>query len=164
MKPPFAVMAASLVALSVAGPAFADPPAEASHLVLLAEDLVFVDGPAALPPGAKIAVLEGDPSREGPFTMRLLLPAGYRIPPHLHPTVERLTVLSGTFYLGVGDTLDERAATAMPAGGYFSMPARMHHYAFTREQTMVQLHGIGPWEIIYLDPADDPRQPAGAPR
>jgi quercetin dioxygenase-like cupin family protein len=118
------------------------------------------DGPASLPPGAKVAILEGDPTTEGPFTMRLKLPAGYRIPPHTHPKMERLTVISGTFRLGMGATFDEEALRAMPAGAFGFWPAGMKHFVQTEGETIVQVHGIGPWQIVYVNPADDPRRVA----
>src|SRR4051794_32511287 len=84
--------------------------------LLLPQALQWKDGPPSLPSGAKIAVLEGDPTKEGPFAMRLKLPDGYRIPPHTHPKTERLTVISGTFQLGMGEKFDEAALRTMPAG------------------------------------------------
>jgi len=116
-------------------------------------------GPPSLPPGAKMAVLEGDPTKEGPFTMRLSFPDGYSIPPHLHPGVEHVTVISGTFNLGMGDKFDKSATQAMPAGAFGYWPAGMKHFAWANGQTVVQVHGIGPWGIQYLNPADDPRKP-----
>lgn len=115
------------------------------------------DGPKSLPPGAKLAVLEGDPTKEGPFVMRLRLPDGYKIPPHTHPKTERLTVISGTFHIVMGDKLDEMEAKKMPAGSFGYWAAGMKHFVWTEGETEVQLHGIGPWSIQYLDPADDPR-------
>jgi quercetin dioxygenase-like cupin family protein len=119
--------------------------------------LEWTDGPPSLPPGARFAVLEGDPKAEGPFTMRITLPDGYRIPPHTHPKTERLTVISGTFRLGMGDTFVADKMIDLPAGTYGFWPAGMKHYASARGETVVQLHGIGPWQINYLNPADDPR-------
>ncbi len=77
-----------------------------------------MDAPASLPPGAKVAILEGDPSKEGPFVMRVKLPDGYKVMPHTHPKDERATVLSGTMYMGMGGKFDEKATKAMPAGSY----------------------------------------------
>lgn len=119
--------------------------------------LKWTDGPPSLPSGAKVAVLEGDPTKEGPFTMRLKVPGGYRIPPHTHPKTERLTVISGTFRLGMGDTFDTGKMMDLTAGTYGFWPAGMKHYAAAKGETVVQLHGIGPWQINYLNPADDPR-------
>jgi quercetin dioxygenase-like cupin family protein len=118
----------------------------------------WVDGPPSLPPGAKFAVLEGDPSKEGAFTMRVRLPDGYRIPPHIHPKVEHVTVISGVFNFGMGEKFDQSASKEMPAGTFGYWPAGMKHFAWARGETVVQLHGIGPWNIEYLNPADDPRK------
>ena len=115
-------------------------------------------GPAALPPGAKSALLEGDPTKDGPFTMRLLLPDGYKIPPHTHPKVEHVTVIAGTFNLGMGEKFDQSAGHEMPAGTFGWWPAGMKHFAWAKGETIIQLHCIGPWTINYLNPADDPRQ------
>ena len=118
----------------------------------------WVDGPASLPAGARVAVLEGDPAKEGAFTMRVKLPDGFRIPPHTHPKVEHITVISGTFNFGMGDTFDASATQEMPAGTFGFWPAGMKHFAWAKGETVVQLHGIGPWTIEYLDPANDPRK------
>ena len=120
-------------------------------------DVQWKDGPASLPAGAKFAVLEGDPAKEGPFVMRLRLPDGYRIPPHWHPKVERVTVVSGTFNLGMGEKFDQSATREMPAGTFGFWPAGMRHFAWAKGETVLQLHGIGPWSITYVNPADDPR-------
>src|SRR5438876_6681775 len=115
-------------------------------------------GPASLPPGARMAVLEGDPTKEGFFTMRVSLPDGYKIPPHIHPAVEHITVITGTFNFGMGDKFDQAATQAMPAGTFGHWPAGMKHFAWAKGETIVQLHGIGPWRIEYVNPADDPRK------
>ncbi len=118
----------------------------------------WVDGPASLPAGARVAVLEGDPAKEGFFTMRIRVPDGFKIPPHTHPKVEHVTVISGTFNLGMGEKFDQSITKEMPAGTFGFWPAGMKHFAWARGETVVQLHGIGPWSIEYLDPADDPRK------
>jgi quercetin dioxygenase-like cupin family protein len=105
-----------------------------------------------------VAVLEGDPTKEGPFTMRLKLPGGYRIPPHTHPKTERLTVISGTFRFGMGDRFEEKMLRDLPAGAYGYWPAGMKHFVQAKGETIVQLHGVGPWQIVYLTPSDDPRK------
>ncbi len=115
------------------------------------------EGPASLPKGAKLAVLEGDPLKEGPFVMRLKLPDGYRIPPHTHPKTERVTVISGTFNIGMGERFDPAMSKEMPAGTFGFWPEGMKHFAWAKGETIVQLHGIGPWSIQYLNPLDDPR-------
>jgi quercetin dioxygenase-like cupin family protein len=114
-------------------------------------------GPASIPPGAEFAVLEGDPAKDGPFVMRLKLPDGFRIPPHTHPKPERLTVISGTFYIGMGDKFDPDKGTPMPAGTFGTWAPGMKHFVWAKGETVVQLHGVGPWVIRYLNPSDDPR-------
>jgi hypothetical protein len=120
-------------------------------------ELKWQDGPPSLPKGAKIAVLEGDPSKEGPFVFRIKAPDGYRIPPHTHPKTERVTVISGTFQIGMGDKFDEKALRPMPAGTYGFWEAGMKHFVVIKDETVVQFHGSGPWSIQYVNPADDPR-------
>jgi quercetin dioxygenase-like cupin family protein len=112
---------------------------------------------ASLPPGAKLAVLHGDPTKPGTFTMRLRFPGGYQIPPHTHPADENVTVISGRFYIGHGERFDKSAVREIPEGGYVSMPTNMTHFAYVDDDTEVQLHGQGPWGIKYVNPADDPR-------
>ena len=122
------------------------------------DQIEWTAGPASLPRGAQAAVLEGDPTKEGPFTMRLKLPDGWKVPPHTHPKVEHVTVISGTFNFGMGEKFDQAATRPMPAGTFGFWPAGMKHFAWARGETVVQLHGIGPWSIEYVDPNDDPRK------
>lgn len=128
-----------------------------SHQITTPGDLKWQDV-AALPPGAQIAVIEGRMSEEGPITARLKLPANYRIPPHFHPVQERVTVLSGTMNIGMGDKFDQAKTTAMKPGTVLLMPPKMHHFAWTSEETVFQLNVTGPWTVTYLNPADDPRK------
>lgn len=127
------------------------------HVMTTPGELKWADGPASLPAGAKFALVEGDPKNEGLFTMRLRLPANYKIAPHWHPAVEHVTVISGTFNMGSGETFDTAKAKALPAGSFAAMPIKLVHFAFTKEDTVIQLHGVGPWGITYVNPADDPR-------
>jgi len=120
-------------------------------------------GPAALPAGAKMAALEGDPTKEGPFVVRFQFPAGYHIAPHTHPKMERVTVISGTLYLASGEALDRNSAKSLPAGSFGFWPAGMKHTAWSEGETIIQLHGIGPWQINYVNPADDPRNTKKSP-
>lgn len=129
----------------------------AVHVLVTPQELMWGPGPTSLPSGAQAAVLEGDPKQAGLFTMRIRLPANYRIAPHWHPADEHVTVISGTFNMGMGDEFDEAKGTTLPAGSFAVMPATMHHFAWTSEETIVQLHGMGPWQINYLNPTDDPR-------
>jgi quercetin dioxygenase-like cupin family protein len=120
-------------------------------------------GPAALPPGAKMAVLEGDPTKEGPFVVRFQFPDGYHVAPHTHPKTERVTVVSGILYLAAGEALDRTSAKKLPAGSFGYWPAGMKHTAWSEGETIIQLHGIGPWQINYVNPADDPRNAKKSP-
>lgn len=120
-------------------------------------EMKWVHGPASLPKGAKAALLEGNPTQEGPFTMRLQLPDGFKIPPHWHPSVEHVTVISGTFNLGMGDKFEASSGRALTAGSFAFMPPGMRHFAWTNGETIIQVHGIGPWKINYVNSEDDPR-------
>jgi quercetin dioxygenase-like cupin family protein len=112
--------------------------------------------PAVFPRGAQIAVLSGDPFKDGLYVVRLKMPSGYRIPAHNHPTDEMVTVISGNLHLGMGDKLDEKQGMLLTAGGYAEAPAKMNHYAWATGPTVVQVHGQGPFAITYVNPADDP--------
>jgi len=136
---------------------FSNATATAAHTVLTPADLKWGDAPPGLPAGAKLAVLEGDPAKKGPFTIRFQTPDGYKVAPHHHPTAERITVISGTFFLGMGTQFDEAAGHEMAAGSFAVMPAGMNHFAWSKGETIVQIHGRGPFEIKYVNPADDPR-------
>jgi hypothetical protein len=125
--------------------------------LLTADKIKWHDGPPSLPKGSKIAVLEGDPSKEGPFVFRVKVPDGYRVPPHTHPKTERVTVISGIFNIGMGDKFDEKSTMAMPAGTYGHWEGGMQHYVWVKGETVLQFHGMGPWSIHYVNPADDPR-------
>jgi quercetin dioxygenase-like cupin family protein len=122
------------------------------------KDIKWADAPPSLPKGGKVAVLRGDPGQSGPFVIRLEAPAGYRIPPHWHSQDESLTVISGTFYLGAGDKVEPGKAHALGAGGFHFLPAKAHHYAFTKTRAVVQVNGNGPFDVTYINPDDDPQK------
>jgi hypothetical protein len=143
------LVAASLVAFAAA----ADT---AHHRIVKPSDLKWQDV-GSLPPGAKGAIIEGHPDREGPVTLRVRLPANYRIAAHYHGTIERSTILSGTLHIGMGDTFDATKTTPMPAGTVLLMPPKMRHYVWTQEEVVFQLNVMGPWTVTYVNPADDPR-------
>jgi hypothetical protein len=113
--------------------------------------------PAVLPPGAQAAVLAGDPMTSGTYTLRLLLPAGYLIPPHSHPAEENVTVVSGALHIGMGDKLDRSKSTTLHAGAFGAIPGGMNHFAWTTGKTVIQIHGTGPFTINYVNPADAPK-------
>jgi ketosteroid isomerase-like protein len=133
-------------------------PASASgqHLLMTAKDVTWGDPPPSLPPGSKIAVISGDPTQAQPFVIRAQTPAGYRVAPHWHPGVENLTILSGTVALGMGEQWDDSKMTEIPAGGYASLPADMRHYFLSKTAATFQVHGMGPFVVNYVNPADDP--------
>ena len=133
------------------------PSMHADHIMVMPNDIKWGDAPPSLPPGAKAAVIEGDPKAAGLFTMRIKLPANYMIMPHSHPADEHVTVIKGSFYMGIGEKFDENAAKKIPTGGFAVMNTGTRHYAFTKKECIIQLHGMGPWGIIYVNPADDPR-------
>ena len=118
--------------------------------------LTWGPAPAVFPAGAKMAVLAGDPGKAALFTVRLDLPAGYKIAAHTHPADEYITVISGTFLLGMGDKVDAAKATKLQAGEFGTVGATMHHYALTQGRTIVQVHAMGPFVLTYVNPADDP--------
>jgi quercetin dioxygenase-like cupin family protein len=129
-----------------------------SHALLTEADLKWGQAPPALPKGASLAVVSGDPSKTGPFTIRIKFPAGYKIAPHWHPTDEHLTILGGTVALGMGDKADPAAMKELSAGGFAQMPAEMRHYLTAKTDATVQVHGLGPFVLNYVNPADDPRK------
>ena len=132
-------------------------PKDAEHKLYGPSDIQWKDGPPSLPAGAKVAILEGDPAKDGFFLMRLRVPDGYHIPPHTHPKTERVTVISGTFKIAMGEQLERSKAHTLSAGSYGFWPAEMKHAAWAEGETILQVHGMGPWSIKYLNPADDPR-------
>ena len=152
---------ASAAAVLVAAPAWsADTPGQIYTNV---GDIKWGPAPPNLPKGAKIAVLSGDPGKDGWFVARLMLPDGYKIPAHWHSQDEDLTIISGTMYLAEGDKIETKHAHAMKTGAFHHLPAKTHHYAYTRGSTVVQINGKGPFDINYIDPNDDPSKAASKP-
>jgi len=138
--------------------------ASAGHdaVMLTPDQLKWGDAPPALPKGAQLAVLQGDPSKKGMFAIRFKMPDGYKIPPHWHTNTEELTILSGTFMLGIGDNFDEASMHSLAPTSYHYLPGKKHHYAMAKGETVVEIHGIGPFDIHYLNPADDPTRKSAA--
>ena len=123
---------------------------------LQSEEMKWGAVPPVLPAGAKMTVLAGDPTSTGFVSIRLKMPAGYRIPPHFHPTDEHVTVISGTLAMGMGDMLEKAKSKTLKAGGYGVAPANMHHFAWTKSGAVVQVDMLGPFQITYVNPVDDP--------
>src|SRR5262249_17082061 len=121
-----------------------------------ASQLEWMPAPNFVPEGAQLAVLSGDPSKDGLYVVRLKMPAGYKIPAHNHPTTEYVTVISGEVHLGMGDKLDPQKGVALTPGGFAEATAKMNHYAWAAQESVIQVHGQGPFAITYVNPADDP--------
>lgn len=150
------------IALAFAAIAAATAAAQAqqtghAHMMTSPDQLKWADAPS-VGPGARIAVIEGPLDQPVPFTFRLKLPANMKVAPHVHPAAERVTVLSGTFHFAHGETYDTSRTMALGPGSVAIMPAGAPMFGYTKEETVIQLHGTGPWGIRYLDPADDPRK------
>jgi quercetin dioxygenase-like cupin family protein len=164
LSPVFFFIAANVIALMGCHNPSMEPvepnvaAAPTPHIILTEAEFKWMDQPPMMPPGGKITVLEGDPAGTGEYTMRASLPPNYRVPPHFHPGDEHVTVLSGTFYAGLGDAFDEKQMKVLHAGGFMMMPKGCHHFAMVGvEGAMIQIHGNGPFGITYLNPKDDPR-------
>jgi quercetin dioxygenase-like cupin family protein len=158
------VYATMAIVLLAAAPAAADAKSKAAAakpqaVSINAADVKWGDAPPQLPKGGQIAVLSGDPTKKGAFAIRFKMPDGYKIPPHWHTHDEQLTVLSGTLMLHMGDTMDA-PAHELAAGAFHFLPGKMHHAAEGKGETIVQIQGMGPFDIHYLNPADDPTRKA----
>ncbi len=130
---------------------------EFAHVMVSPGAVIWADT-QALPTGAKMAVLEGDLGKPGPFAFRLKFPVDFRVPPHWHQGIEHVTVLAGTYDVGMGEALDPGKTSALPVGGFVVIPPKTPHFAWTKEETIIQVHGVGPWGLNDVNPADDPRK------
>jgi quercetin dioxygenase-like cupin family protein len=153
MKCAFAL---SAVLVGLMGVAPAAQTTESHHLVVAHDKLAWGPMPPQFPAGAQLAVVQGDPGGDGFYVVRARFPKGYRIMPHWHPGAENVTVISGKMHIAAGDAFDDKAGDTLESGGYVSLPALMHHFAWAEEASEIQIHGIGPLAIIYVDPKDDP--------
>jgi len=133
-------------------------PAPGTHTILSADALKWGPAPPSLPAGAELAVLSGDPATAGSqFTLRLKMPAGYKVAPHWHPSDEHVTVIQGALMAGMGEKFDEATMKTLTAGSFTVMPKEMRHYVRAKTATILQVHGTGPFAITYVNSADDPR-------
>ena len=131
------------------------------HVMFTPDQVKWGPAPPALPPGAQMAVLDGDPSKAGvPFSIRAKFPDGYKVPPHWHPTDENVTVLQGTLMMGLGEKFDPSQAHTLKAGSFSRMPKEVRHFAMAKGETVIQVHGVGPFEVTYVNASDDPRNKA----
>jgi quercetin dioxygenase-like cupin family protein len=131
--------------------------AEPHHKVMPGDAVQWGPAPPSLPPGAQAAVLLGSPAQEGPFVLRLKFPSGFTVPPHRHSKDELVTVISGRFAISSGEKLDRTSLKSLPAGSFVHLPAGMPHYAWADGEAVVQINGMGPFDVKYIDPKDDPR-------
>ena len=141
----------------------AAPPLHSQAAPATPSALHWASAPAVFPAGAKMAVLSGDPAKAAPFTVELAFPAGYKIPPHFHPTAEVVTVKKGTFLYGMGDTFDVTKTKAMQVGDSGSIPANAHHFAAAKAATFITVSAMGPFAMTYVHAADDPQKAAAKP-
>jgi hypothetical protein len=146
----------ALCTFGFAASAVADEAQMTMTTIASPSQLKWGDAPRSLPAGAKLAVLSGDPAKPGLFIVHLRLPANYKIPAHWHPTDENISVVSGAFGVGMGDKLDVAQLKTLEPGGFVSLPAKMHHYAMAKKETIIELTSMGPFQINYVNPADDP--------
>jgi quercetin dioxygenase-like cupin family protein len=151
----FTVLATVPAALAAQQPA---PAGTDQSLMIHASTLQW--SPLELPgfaPGLTLAVVQGDPAKEAPYTLRLKFPDGYVFPAHFHPNPENVTILSGKFMLGHGATPDDGALKDYSAGDYLYIPGKMPHFGRVTGETVVQLHGMGPFAVMLAQPADKPK-------
>jgi quercetin dioxygenase-like cupin family protein len=131
---------------------------EQHHTVVRGDAVTWGPAPPSLPPGAEGAILLGHPGKEGPFVLRLKFPAGFVVPPHRHSKDEIVTVISGQFAISSGETVDRASLHPLPPASLVHLPAGMPHYAVAEAEAVVQINGAGPFDIVYVDPKDDPRK------
>ena len=147
-----------LSAAAVLGVATLLHASDAHHTVVPANTITWGPAPPSLPPGAQAAVLLGHPAKEGPFVLRLKFPAGFVVPPHRHSKDEFVTVIAGAFAISSGETVDRSSLKALPPASFIHLPSGMPHYAYAEAESVVQINGVGPFDVVYVDPKDDPRK------
>ena len=152
-----AISLAVIILGALAGPTLAQGTSD-KQIFINPKDIKWGDAPPSMPKGAKLAVLQGDPGKAGPFVVRLMVPPGYKVAPHWHSQDESLTVISGTLYFGKGDKLEMSKAHALSVGGFHALPGKEHHYVFAKTRTVIQVNGSGPFDMTYINPDDDPQK------
>jgi quercetin dioxygenase-like cupin family protein len=147
----------TIVLWALAGPASAQGTSE-SQSFINPKDIKWSDAPPSMPKGAKLAVLQGDPGKAGPFVVRLMVPPGYKVAPHWHSQDESLTVISGTLYFGTGDKVETAKAHMLSTGGFHFLSGKDHHYVFAKTRAVIQVNGSGPFDMTYVSAGDDPQK------
>ena len=153
----FSLLVAGVIVIA-GGTSTATAQSSHAHKIVTPQEVTWGPAPVELPAGAQAAVLLGDPGKEGLFVLRLKLPKGYRVPPHTHSVQEVVTVMSGMFRVGMGETADQSKAQPLPAGSFLALPPGTAHHVFIDEDTVIQISTNGPWDLKYVNPKDDPRQ------
>ena len=153
----YTIVALVFGAIALVGMATQVRAGDAHHTVVPVDAVKWGSAPPSLPPGAQAAVLLGSPAKEGPFVLRLKLPAGFVVPPHRHSKDEFVTVIAGQFAVAAGEKIDRAGLKGLPPGSFVHLPAGMPHYARAEVETIVQINGTGPFDVVYIDPKDDPR-------
>jgi hypothetical protein len=157
-----AMAAVSVAATTTMKPAAKPAAAMPDHGLTTPDAIKWGPPPPVFNSAAQFAVIQGNPMASGPYVVRLKMPDGYKIMPHWHPTTENVTVISGSFHLGTGDSFDQTKGMDMPAGSFGFVGPHMHHYAWATGETVVQVHGMGPFQLTYVNPADDPSKAAAS--
>jgi quercetin dioxygenase-like cupin family protein len=124
------------------------------HIMLAPSELTWTDLPSL--PGVKIAVIEGPLNQAVPIMFRLKFPANFKVAPHWHPGIEHITIISGTLHMGLGSVFDASKTRALTPGSISIMQPGTNHFVWTDEETIGQVHSIGPWAVNYVNPGDDP--------
>jgi quercetin dioxygenase-like cupin family protein len=145
------------VGFALTGRAVHTDASEAPPTIVAGDAVTWGAAPPSLPPGAQATVLHGSPAKEGPFVLRLRFPAGFVVPPHRHSKDELVTVISGRFSIVAGEKVDRASFRALPPASFVHLPAGTAHYAVAETESVVQINGIGPFDVKYLNPKDDPR-------
>jgi quercetin dioxygenase-like cupin family protein len=151
------IFAALLLAGAIAGSTTTTQAHDLHHTVVAGDAIEWGAAPPSLPPGAQAAALLGSPAKEGPFVLRLKFPAGFIIPPHRHSKDEFVVLLSGSLTIQSGEQVDRASLKALPPGSFIHLPAGMAHYLWAETESVVQINGVGPFDVTYIDPNDDPR-------
>jgi len=150
------VVGAFLIGATVARSQAPSPMGATEHKAMAPTEIQWGDPPPVFVKSARFAVLYGDPTRPGVYIVRLKMPSGYKVMPHWHPVQENVSVISGEFHVGMGDKFDETGMQALQPGSFAAMPAHMHHFAVAKGETIVQVNGIAPFKLIYVNASDDP--------
>jgi quercetin dioxygenase-like cupin family protein len=154
----FTTIISLLAVVAIIGTATPPQASDMHHTVVPADAVTWGPAPPSLPPGAQAAVLLGNPGKEGPFVLRLKFPAGFVVPPHRHSKDEFLTVIAGAFAVSSGEKVDRSSLRALAPASFVHLPSGMPHYAYAEAESVVQINGVGPFDVTYVDPKDDPRK------